>query len=201
MVTIVGQRVALKPQEPGPVGRLGDVGETPLLQRRLGLDGVARQILALDELAVQGQHQRARCLPGVFRKYVKRMRAVLARRGIGCGSLGAPSGCEVQLGESCSLALLRDEVGTDIEVIHDVEQPLLGRVSRLGAQQDPADAQVHSGLLLGRGQGVRGLLHAVVHASIDRASRLLAPAGPLVPDQPLVNGERQALAQLPARDG
>ena len=125
--------------------------------------------------------------------------------------LGLLPGAQVEPGEREALRRVRDQAAPEIQVVHQVEDPLVRLLGIGPREQQPAHRQMHHLFPLGGDQRVGRLLDPVVQEGVRRAGdiRLAGLDGVVVPggrqDQPLVDRlseiRRRGLRRLLADEG
>jgi hypothetical protein len=154
------QPVDLHPIQPGP-----GPGEE-LVAGTLGLVEVPRQVLTLGRFHVHGQHEVVVGVPARVREEAPPRLQVSEGRLVRGGSLGFAAGPEVQPSELPSLGGLVDQRPPEVQVMDDVEQPLLGRDRVPSLPQEAPHGEVNELPSVVRDHGIGGLLDPVVEEGV-----------------------------------
>ncbi len=111
---------------------------------------------------MQGEGEVVLRVPQLFSDEAQARRQVTQRRLVGGRGLGSLPGAQVEPCEGDALRVLRDQAAPEIQVVHDVEDPLFELGGGTVRQHQPPHREVHLPLRLVSDQRVRRLLHAVV---------------------------------------
>src|SRR5215472_18034116 len=113
-------------------------GETLFRRGQISADILA---LAPAELEIEGEP--VAIFPGSAAKQLAAGGKVAGGRRMGASRLSAPAGCEVEPGDSPALLLCGNQLGTTVELVHDVKDLFLDLLRRDQRCEQAPDPQMH----------------------------------------------------------
>ena len=135
----------------------------------LRLREVPAMVLALGGLEVEREGEIVVRAPQIVAHQLQPRREIPQCGLVRGRGLGLQTRAQIEPGECQALRRVRDQVAPEIQVVDQVEDPLLARFGIRARQQQPAHRQVHQLLLLGGDQRVGRLLDPVVEKGVRRA--------------------------------
>jgi hypothetical protein len=136
-------------------------------------------VLALGGLEVQREGESVIRDPQVLARQLQSRREIAQRGFVGGRGLGPLPGSKVEPGEGPALRRVGDQAAPEIQVVHQIEDPVLRLLGIRPRAQQPAHRQVHHLLPPGGNQRVCRLLNAVVQEGVAGGGRQ---------DQALIDG-------------